>query len=110
NARTGHVDHNRAAFLSQAKLHRQGQRKLFADVATGLVDDCQAVGVRVENKANLGTHSGDERQDRLQILRQRLRGVSEIAILVIGNRKSGGAERGEQLVAEVSASTSIRIQ
>ena len=66
------VEHHRPLRLVEPPQGGQGQGQLLADVAAGLVDDRQPVGVGVLGEADRRARGGDDRRERPQVLLGRL--------------------------------------
>jgi hypothetical protein len=82
--------------LLEHVIQAQGKRVLFTDVAARLVDNCQAVGVWVLAKADVGAKVRDVMSYIGKILGGRFRWMDELPVRYISDDPRFTAKRFKQ--------------
>src|SRR5262249_34849291 len=108
--RRGHVDHYRARFLPEPVDHGQGQREFLADVPAILIDQRQAVRIRVEHKSYIRTGRRDAWTYTEQVGRDRFRLVCKYANSIAAQAGCLAAEGLQQHLAELPTSAAVGIK
>src|SRR5216683_594220 len=93
-----------------SKEHCQRQSHLLPNVSAGLVNQRQSVGVRVEDKTNVGAVLRNERANVLEVGGNRLRLMEEIAVRVAGMANRSGLKCFQEPSSQRSPCPAVGIQ